>query len=97
MQVGQGFCYSSSTVRMSAGFLTNGWLPTDSTASAEALYLLTYLRSRLKWQAEAPKKGGELHKHLLLAAQQVAVQLAGIAKYQCLVKPLQLVRLPRHM
>lgn len=43
------------------------------------------------------RKEGELHKHLLLAAQQVAVQLAGIAKYQCLVKPLQLVRLPCHI
>lgn len=45
----------------------------------------------------SPRKEGELHKHLLLAAQQVAGHMAGIAKYQCLVKPLQLVRLPRRM
>lgn len=82
---------------MSVSFLTNGWLSADSIASAEALYLLTHLSSRLKGQAKAHKKESELHKHLLLAAQQVAVQLAGVAKYQCLVKPLQLVRLPRHM
>lgn len=45
-------------------------------------------------QKDRPKKGGELCKHLLLAAQQVAGHMAGIPKYQGLVKPLQLVRLP---
>lgn len=61
------------------------------------MYLLTHLHARPKGQAGAQKKGGELHKHLLLAAQQVAVQLEGVAKYQYLVKPLQLVMLPHQM
>lgn len=77
--------------------LSHKWLTAcRQQCCAEALYV-THLHPRLKGQAEAQKKGGELHKHLLLAAQQVAEQLAGVAKYQCLVKPLRLVRLLRHM